>query len=346
MNTSTPAATAFDALPVTEQLGRVKNLARQALPLYGLPFDSDISLLNYSENATWLVKPPPETPNLFPKRVLRINRPGYNPRPNINTELDWVLAIRRDTPIITADPIPGLDGEFVQHIWHKDVPQPRNCVLLTFLEGVQPDETNRRAAFQLLGDVTARLHKHVLNWRPPRPLHRLLWNFDNLIGPNAYWGNWRDNPDLDAPTRALIERALPLIQKRVTALGTDPDRFNLIHADLRDANLLIHNGQVAAIDFDDCGFSWFMHDLAAALSFMETAPDAPDCVDAWFTGYNKIRTLSKPERDELDTFILLRRLQLTAWIGSHADTAQARSVRPGHAAGTALLCEKYLRKHA
>ena len=65
----TPAA--FAALPTRHQLRRVEQLARQALPLFGLPPDSGIKLLNYSENATYLITPP-----TGPRRVLRINRPG------------------------------------------------------------------------------------------------------------------------------------------------------------------------------------------------------------------------------------------------------------------------------
>ena len=56
----TPAA--FAALPTKAQLRRVEQLARHALPLFGLPTASAIRLLNYSENATWLITPPAPAP--------------------------------------------------------------------------------------------------------------------------------------------------------------------------------------------------------------------------------------------------------------------------------------------
>ena len=114
-------AAAFAKLSTKAQLARVEKLVRQALPLYGLPPDSEVKLLSYSENATYLVRPPGGL-----RRVLRINRPGYHPRANIASELAWVEAIRRDTPIVTAEPIPSLDGEFIQLVWHPAVPEPRN----------------------------------------------------------------------------------------------------------------------------------------------------------------------------------------------------------------------------
>ncbi|MDR2845510.1 MAG: phosphotransferase [Puniceicoccales bacterium] len=333
------AAAAFATLPPAGQLACVEQLARQALPLYGLPPDSEIKLLNYSENATWLIRP---TGAVAP-RVLRINRPGYHSRANILSELDWVLAVRRDTPIVTAEPIPALDGEYIQHIWHPSVPEPRNCVLFSFVNGTEPDETNRTAAFELLGEVTAQLHKHTVAWRPTRPVTRFRWDFDNMLGPRGYWGRWQDAPDMTpALEQQIAERLLPVLRRRSAGIGYAPERFGLIHADLRAANLLVKDNTVAVIDFDDCGTSWLIYDLASALSFIEAHPDVPAYIDAWLRGYGKVRKLSAEEIAEIDTFVMMRRLLLWAWIGSHADTAQAQSVRPGYGTDTAVLIDRYL----
>ncbi|MDR2673646.1 MAG: phosphotransferase, partial [Opitutaceae bacterium] len=301
------------------------------------PPASEIRLLNSSENATGLIRPPGAPP-----RVLRINRPGYHPRAGIASELDWILAIRRDTPILTAAPIPALDGEYIQHIWHPAVPEPRHCVLFTHLEGAEPDENNRLAAFELLGEVTARLHAHALAWKPPRPLRRLRWDFDTMLGPAAHWGPWQRGPGLTPAHRRHLRRLLPVLRRRAAALGHSKNRFGLIHADLRTANLLVKDGAVAAIDFDDCGHSWFIYDLAAALSFLELHPAAPALIDAWLRGYAKVRALSKTETAAIPTLVMMRRLLLLAWLGSHAGTLQAQSAAPGFAEGTATLAERYL----
>lgn len=336
--TATTSEVLFAGLGAQEQLGRVEKLARQALPLYGLPWSSEIKLLNYSENATWLVRPPGG-----PARVLRINRPGYHSRASIASELDWVAAIRRDTPVVTAEPLPGVDGEFVQHVWHPGVPEPRNCVLMAFVEGAAPDGATRRSSFELLGEVNARLHRHVMEWTPPRPIRRFRWDVDAMVGPHARWGRWQDGIGMTPVMERIIGRALPVVLRHVGCVGTGADRFGLIHADLRDANILVRGDSVAVIDFDDCGYSWFIYDLAAALTFYETAPDAPELVDAWLRGYARVRTLSRIELEEVDSFILLRRILMGAWTGSHADTVQAQTVAAeGYAEGTCLLAERYL----
>jgi Ser/Thr protein kinase RdoA (MazF antagonist) len=334
----TPSA--FAALPTNAQLRRVEHLARHALPLYGLPPASALRLLNYSENATYLVTPPAPTP----PRVLRVNRPGYHPRPYIATELAWVQALRRDTAITTAEPLPGLDGELIQHVWHPAVPEPRHCVLMSFVPGTEPDDSNRLAAFSLLGEVTAQLHLHAFAWKPPHPVLRERWDFDAMLGDRPLWGRWQDGLGMTPAIRRHLARAIAVLRPRIESLGTSRARFGLIHADLRAANLLVHEGQVAVIDFDDCGHSWFIYDLAAALSFIETHPEVPACIDAWLSGYTRQRRLSKQEIAEIPTFIMLRRLLLVAWIGSHADTAQAQAMGPRYTTDTCDLADAYLAK--
>ena len=89
------------------------------------------------------------------------------------------------------------------------------------------------------------------------------------------------------------------------------------------------------LDFDDCGWGWFLYDLGAALSFVEDSPRVPELVSAWVRGYRAEAPLSAAEVAELDTFVLLRRLLLVAWLGSHPDADLARTL--GAAFTTAQL---------
>ena len=101
------------------------------------------------------------------------------------------------------------------------------------------------------------------------------------------------------------------------------------------------------IDFDDCGFAWFMYDFATTVSFMEDHPRVPELQAAW-TGRLPLGRAARAAEDEavLDTLVMLRRLLLVAWIGSHHEFAtEAAELGAGFTAGTCALAERYLSTH-
>jgi Ser/Thr protein kinase RdoA (MazF antagonist) len=99
---------------------------------------------------------------------------------------------------------------------------------------------------------------------------------------------------------------------------------------------------VKVIDFDDCGFSWFLYDAATPVSFYEHDPKVPALIAAWTRGYRSEAPLSPEDEAEIPTFIMLRRLLLVAWIGSHSETDLAQSMGVAYTEGTTGLCESYL----
>ena len=110
---------------------------------------------------------------------------------------------------------------------------------------------------------------------------------------------------------------------------------------MRLANLLVDGDRVTLIDFDDCGFGWFMYDLAASLSFIETSPQLASLKAGWIAGYEAVRPLSSDDLRIVDAMILLRRMALLAWIGSHAETGLARQHAGRFAVDTAALAEAW-----
>ena len=111
---------------------------------------------------------------------------------------------------------------------------------------------------------------------------------------------------------------------------------------MRLANLLIDGDITKVIDFDDCGFSWLLYDCATTVSFFEDKPEVPELLEAWVRGYRKIIDLPAEDEAEIWTFVMLRRLLLVAWIGSHSETDLAQSMGVDYTQGTVPLCEDYL----
>jgi len=318
----------------------VARLARGVVALldgWGLPLDSQVELLTVSENATFLVIPSDGADNV----VVRVHRPGYHTRAEIASELAWIDALRERQVITTPRPLTRRDGEPIARF--DDEGERRDAVAFTFMPGHEPQQGDALAAgFQKLGAISARLHAHARAWQPPASFTRKVWDADTIVGERPHWGPWQDAIALDAAGHDILSRAVALLRTRLHDYGSTPDRFGLIHADLRLANLLVHGDQLAVIDFDDCGFGWFCADFAAAISFIEEQPDVPRLLDAWLEGYRHVAPLAEADEDMIPTLVMLRRIQLTAWLASHAETPTALEVGDGYTAGTVRLARRYL----
>jgi Ser/Thr protein kinase RdoA (MazF antagonist) len=314
-------------------------MAEQAITLWGLAPHTEVTLLNLSENATFRLVEPASGRRL----ALRIHRIGYSSPDEIRSELAWIDALARDGAIETAQAVPALDGAFVQTLSSPRGLPSRHAVAFSWVSGRQPDLSDESGSwFERLGALTARLHRHARGWARPPWFRRKRWDLSAMVGPGAYWGSWRAAAGLSADGIATIDRALVDVAERVSAFGADGARFGLIHADLRLANLLVDGDHLRVIDFDDCGEGWFLYDLAASLSFIERESMVPSLVRAWISGYRSVSDLSDEDEAMIPTFIMLRRIMLTAWLASHGEIPFAREIGADFAAGTVRLAEDYV----
>jgi Ser/Thr protein kinase RdoA (MazF antagonist) len=321
-----------------EVIADLDAMVRQGLHRWGMPSDSIITLLNVSENATFAARDPSTGRHL----VLRLHRLGYSSIEEIRSELAWIEALRRDEVIETAAPVPAHDGGQVQTLDSPAGHPSRQAVAFAHLPGKEPDAANAIKWFQRLGEVTARMHLHARSWSRPAGFHRKRWDLASMVGSQAYWGPWRDAIGLEPQGAAVLEETLDLIRWRMEQFGTAPERFGLVHADLRLANLLVDGTRLRIIDFDDCGFSWYLYDFATAVSFIEHQPIVPGLLQAWCRGYRASAPLSTDEAAEMPTFVVLRRILLCAWLASHSEVPFARQVGAAYTSGTVEIARQLL----
>lgn len=314
-------------------------LAEQALGLYDLRGNSRVHLVSLSENEIYKVEAP-----YGRGWALRLERPGYQSYTSLASEMAWLVALRQDGVVATPVPVAGLNGEWVQVARWSDG-DPRNVVLFEWENGGHPRiDVDLHQCFQSLGAITAQMHRHSRTWQRPDGFDRFTWDFETALGEAPRWGRWRDALGMNAGRLDLFGRTAELIRERLASYGRDPDRFGLAHCDLRLDNLLVDKGEIKVIDFDDCGFSWYMYDAATALSFYEHLPQAPGLIECWLEGYRTVSAVSRAEEEEIPTFVMLRRLLLVAWVGSHAETVLARSLGVSYTDQTVALCLAYLRR--
>jgi Ser/Thr protein kinase RdoA (MazF antagonist) len=307
------------------------------LQAYGLPGGS-IELINKSENTTFRVDPAAGGRPV----VLRLYRVGQRSDAEIQSELDWMEALRTEADVSTPHALVRLDGRRISKVMLADG-AVASCVLFEYLSGAEPPPEGLTLWFERLGAISAQIHLHGRSWRRPPSFQRPLFDYATLIGPRAVWGSWERAPGLDGSAIALLRQASEEIAKRLAEYGRTLDRFGLIHGDLRLANLLVDGPQVHVIDFDDCGTGWLLYDLSTSISLIEHLPEAECFVQAWLRGYQSLVPLSDVHVAMVRHFIMMRRLQVLSWFGRNLQSALVLEYSPVVVPATVAAAASYLR---
>lgn len=311
-------------------------IARRALAEYDGMQRAQVRMINLSENATYMVESQEQCVG-----VLRVHRENYHDAAAVRSELSWLDALREEAGVSTPRVLPASDGRRVVSVGVNGV--DRHVVLFERMPGLEPDDSALRAEdFRVLGSITARLHGHARTWTVPDGFTRFSWDWSHTLGDQPRWGRWEDGIGIGPTETDLLSHLVRRLHERLTAYGTSPERFGLVHGDLRPANLLLDHGRVNVIDFDDCGFSWFLYDFGAAVSFVEDHPRLPAWQAAWLAGYREVSPLPADDEQMLATFVMLRRMLLVAWMGTHSHAREVQLIGPSYAVGTCALAERYL----
>jgi Ser/Thr protein kinase RdoA (MazF antagonist) len=277
--------------------------AERALSRYGLE-DGKLVLLEDIGNTVFHVQLPGHDNEGF---VLRIHAPGEHSTKAIHEELQWLLAIQRDTFLIVPAPVPARDGSLVQEVLAPGEATPWQCVLFHWVSGDFRDESLTKQDLQRVGMFMAQLHCHadqyVSQANPPaRRAHFCDVDAWTKPLPNAAA---HFSPD----ELAVFATAAQRVRTAVRELGEGREVFGFIHADLHQWNYLFHGEEVRAIDFDDCGWGYYAYDIAVTLSYLETTLQ-----EAFLAGYRRVRPLPRSYAEYRDVFLMARILYMVPWI--------------------------------
>jgi len=331
----------FYALPIERQIDLARRVARTALGQYDVPADAELTLLNHRENTVFGVTDPRR--GAF--GVLRVHRPGYQTKQSIVSELQWMRALN-DWGVRTPAVIPARGGAWVVEAAIPELPEPRACDMLEWLAGRPPQSDDLVESFRSLGALHAMCHAHARQWTPPPHFTRQSWDEAALLDAQhpiiaPAWENWALGP----AQRDLVLACREAVRQRLRQWGKGPERWGLIHADLMPENLIVCADGVRLIDFDDCGFGWYLYDPASALLFYSGQDIYPQLVQSWAAGYRSVRPLSDEEIAELPTFLLLRCFYGLGWLQTRRNSDAAQLYTEPLVALTCALAQAFLQTH-
>ena len=292
--------------------------AHQALDAFGVEA-ARLELVGVSENITFRAV----EPGSRQAYVLRLHRPGYHTAEELDSERVWLAALR-DSGIAVPTPISTPDGRhFVPvEIGSSEI---RSAglnlwadgeivgVLLTQTGGTSEALSRIAETFGQLGSLMAAMHNQATSWTPPASFRRHRLDLDGLVGDRPFWGPFWEHPKLTARERRLLVAARDACRTALAQYGEPERTFSMIHADLHLANLLVNDGQLAVIDFDDAGFGWHQYDIAVAMYHSRAAPDFDEAASAFLRSYRAVRPLSGDDLGLVPMFELIRGMAIIGW---------------------------------
>jgi Ser/Thr protein kinase RdoA (MazF antagonist) len=219
-----------------------------------------------------------------------------------------------------------IDGKLMTVAGSPEVPEPRVCSVLRWMDGRVHAAAPRPVHLHRLGGVMARLHDHAGQWRVPAGFVRIRWDWETFFGDTMIYGgiSAADVWDLlPGDVRRRFARVASGMRRVMAQLGEGADSVGLIHADLHLGNALFCRGEVRVIDFDDCGFGYWLYDIAVALWELRHRNDYEQFRSALIDGYTRHRPLPPGTLSHLDDFIATRDVAFGLWF---TGTAQVNPV--------------------
>jgi Ser/Thr protein kinase RdoA (MazF antagonist) len=308
----------FRDLTRRSRLYRLRDLAKEALKVYGMD-DARLSFIQYFENIIYRVDTPvnemtsstiaPYTPGRY---LMRIHATGDAEA--IASELTWLAALSQEAGLSVPAPVPTQDGKLLTTIITPGMPNGRVVSLMRWLDGKRIRHGLRPKQLTSLGRAVAQMHTFSAGWEPPPGFNRPHWDWDSQLGGSMFEHSLEElvesMPEKFQEPFQVVSQEAKLV---MVALGKESDAYGLIHADLYPENVLFKAGKAFPIDFEDCGYGYWMWDIAVALCLWAWGKDWECLCDAFREGYAQNRTLPEAQWAQLDLFVATQFATMVVW---------------------------------
>lgn len=244
--------------------------------------------------------------------AVRVHRaPGRTAR-EVAGELAWLDALAREEELRVPSVRRTPDGQGIVLVAVPEESRKVPVTVLDWMSGRSIGAEKETHHFEKLGRMTAALHRHARAWRPRAKPERPRYDSRNVFQADL---SARITEALGAarapPVNAALSTLQARLQKAEEQLGTGADVFGFIHGDLSFGNVLFDKDMAVPIDFDDCGFGYYLHDLAVPLAgAFGQRTGFEERYDAFVTGYRQILGLPGDLLAHVPVFLGLRSAQL------------------------------------
>jgi Ser/Thr protein kinase RdoA (MazF antagonist) len=284
---------------------RFRRIAERVLAHYSLP-EAQYQYLGHSGGVAFRV----ETLKGGQAYLLKLHTHLRGDSAVLESGLLWLAALAEETDLVVQEPVRTAEGRLVVEVTVPDEPGKTVCgSLVRWVDGDHfPGAPSWRESRFVpcspqwacrLGVMVAKLHRHASQWIPPlgytRPRYDAARMYEWLRELRSLVQEGRIAPE----EVELLAQAAQRVERLMVELGTDKPYWGLVHADLCPDNYVICGDEVRPLDFDLCGFSYYMLDVAYALLW-----HSPRNRCAFLEGYGQLRTLPYEHQRLIEAFIV------------------------------------------
>jgi Ser/Thr protein kinase RdoA (MazF antagonist) len=219
-------------------------------------------------------------------------------------EMTWLAALSEKTGLPVPAPVPNLDGELMTQVETPGIPDGRIVSLMRWVDGRIRSTDLRVRHYKAWGEAVGRMHAFASVWQPPDGFSRYIWDWEGLLG-GRYFSEKAENLVTTMP-RSMQEPFLEIskeTQNVMESLGKSSDAYGMVHGDMYPDNLIFKGDRVFIIDFEDCGFGYWLWDIALALGSNPWTKSWYQNRDAFLDEYLKTHFIPDTQLKHLDTFI-------------------------------------------
>jgi Ser/Thr protein kinase RdoA (MazF antagonist) len=300
------------------RLRRYRTHAQASLQAYGLA-GAPLTLVSYNDNVIYRVDvdeqhapSEPCSPYLPARLVLRSH--ATSELEAVACELIWLKALREGTGLSIPTGLPTLDGDLAIRVITPGLPKGRVVTLLRWLDGRSMAKGLTARHFNSWGAVTARMHEFASHWVPPAGFVRPVWDWSAQLGGSDFDESM---DELIASMPDDIAEKFQIISDNAKevmgSLGQGPDAFGMIHSDMYNENVLFKSLEARPFDFEDCGFGYWLWDIAVALNEGAWTDGWRSNRDAFLEGYHTVRSLPERQLGYLNLFIAVIYATMVLW---------------------------------
>ncbi len=216
----------------------------------------------------------------------------------------WLDALHHDTDLIVAEVIRTTDGHAVTEASAPGVPEPRTCLVLTWVPGhVLRSQLDPRTAEQS-GRLLAQLHCHACAWSP-EPAKAVL------VADRVLY--WKAPSRLGSASRhgSLFVEAANRAQEAIDSLwAAPPHPPHLLHGDLTPDNIVKSRRGLVPIDFQDLVWGFDIQDVVISLLPYQRHQGSEVLAARFRAGYEAVRPWPEHDAETVDALVAARRLHM------------------------------------